>query len=260
MPTIDTVVIGAGHAGLAVSRLLTQAGRDHVVLDRGRLAESWRSERWDSLNLLSPNWMTRLPGWLYGGADQEGYMSAGGFVRYLEKYADSFAAPVETGTTVHELVSGPGSGYRVVTDRGTWQARYVVVATGPWGQPHVPTSMERLDPGIELVSSSYYRNPARLQAGGVLVVGASASGVQIADELARAGRDVVIAVGRHTRMPRSTGGSSGPAGWPAPSTRWPTRSPRDGNRRCSWSATTSVAPRTSTCAPCRTSVSGWSAG
>ena len=144
MPTIDTVVIGAGHAGLAVSRLLTQAGRDHVVLDRGRLAESWRSERWDSLNLLSPNWMTRLPGWLYGGADQEDYMSAGGFVRYLEKYADSFAAPVETGTTVHELTSGSGSGYRVVTDRGTWQARYVVVATGPWEQPHVPTSMERL--------------------------------------------------------------------------------------------------------------------
>lgn len=202
MPTIDTVVIGAGHAGLAVSRLLTQAGRDHVVLDRGRLAESWRSERWDSLHLLSPNWMTRLPGWIYGGGDQEGYMSAGGFVRYLEKYAASFAAPVETGTTVHEVVSGPGSDYRVVTDRGTWQAKYVVLATGPWGQPHVPTSMERLDPGIELVGSSYYRNPSRLQVGGVLVVGSSASGVQIADELARAGRDVVIAVGRHTRMPR----------------------------------------------------------
>ncbi len=203
MPTTDTVVIGAGHAGLAVSRLLAQAGRDHVVLDRGRVAESWRSERWDSLHLLTPNWMSRLPGWAYGGADQEGYMSAGGFVRYLEKYATSFAAPIQPGTTVHQLVGGPGGGYRVVTDRGTWRTRYVVVATGPWGQPHVPASVEGLDSDIERVSSSRYRNPSRLPAGGVLVVGSSASGVQIADELARAGRKVVVAVGSHTRMPRT---------------------------------------------------------
>lgn len=202
MPTIDTVVIGAGHAGLAVSRLLTVADRDHVVLDRGRLAESWRSERWDSLHLLSPNWMTRLPGWVYSGPDQEGYMSAGRFVRYLERYADSFAAPIQSGTTVHALDRGPGTGYRVVTDRGTWRTRHVVIATGPWGQPHVPGALQGLAAGTELVSSSRYRNPRSLQDGGVLVVGSSASGVQIADELARSGRKVVLAVGRHARTPR----------------------------------------------------------
>ncbi len=202
MPTTDTVVIGAGHAGLAVSRLLSRAGRDHVVLDRGRLAESWRSERWDSLHLLSPNWMTRLPGWIYSGPDQEGYMSAGRFVRYLEKYAASFSAPIQSGTTVRALLRGLGEGYRVVTDRGTWRTRQVVIATGPWGQPHVPPELQGLGPGTELVSSSRYRSPSGIRDGGVLVVGSSASGVQIADELARAGRKVVLAVGRHARSPR----------------------------------------------------------
>jgi len=121
MFTTDTVVIGAGQAGLAVSALLTEADRDHVVLDRGRVAERWRTERWDSLNLLTPNWMSRLPGWLYTGADQEGYMSAAEFTGYLERYAAAFSAPVETGTTVLDLSSDgrDGSGYRVVTDRGT---------------------------------------------------------------------------------------------------------------------------------------------
>jgi putative flavoprotein involved in K+ transport len=197
MSTIDTVVIGAGHAGLAVSRLLTDAGRDHVVLDRGRVAERWRTERWDSLHLLTPNWMTRLPGWWYAGPEQEAYMSAGRFVRYLERYAAFFDAPVLTGTTVQE-VSAHGDGYRVVTDQGTWRTRHVVIATGPHGKPHVPAALEH----TPVLTSNRYRNPARLAPGGVLVVGASASGVQIADELCRAGRDVTVAVGRHTRMPR----------------------------------------------------------
>ena len=197
MHTIDTVVIGAGHAGLAVSRLLTGARRDHVVLDRGRVAERWRTERWDSLHLLTPNWMTRLPGWYYGGSDPDGHLSAAGLVAHLERYAASFDAPVVGDTTVHELGEGPG-GYRVVTDRGTWRARHVVIATGPHGLPRVPAGLD----GAEVLTANRYRNPARLGPGGVLVVGASASGVQIADELNRAGRDVVLAVGRHTRMPR----------------------------------------------------------
>ena len=197
MHTIDTVVIGAGHAGLSVSRLLTGARRDHVVLDRGRVAERWRTERWDSLHLLTPNWMTRLPGWYYVGSDPDGHLSAAGLVAHLERYAASFDAPVVGDTTVHELDEGPG-GYRVVTDRGTWRARQVVVATGPHGLPRVPAGLD----GVEVLTSNRYRNPARLAPGGVLVVGASASGVQIADELNRAGRDVVLAVGRHTRMPR----------------------------------------------------------
>jgi putative flavoprotein involved in K+ transport len=105
MNTIDTVVIGAGHAGLAVSRLLTDVGRDHVVLDRGRVGERWRTERWDSLRLLTPNWMTRLPSWQHRGADPDRFMSAGGFVRYLERYAESFGSPIVGGTTCGS--SGP---------------------------------------------------------------------------------------------------------------------------------------------------------
>ena len=200
MTTVDTVVIGAGHAGLAVSRLLTAAGRDHVVLDRGRVGERWRTERWDSLHLLTPSWMTRLPGWSYEGPDPDGYLSAGAFVDHLEAYAASFGAPVEGGTTVEQVrVSGRGgSRYAVATDRGTWQTDNVVVATGPHGTPTIPAGLARDD----VLTSSEYRNPDQLPDGGVLVVGASSSGVQIADELNRAGREVVLAVGRHTRMPR----------------------------------------------------------
>ena len=197
---IDTAVIGAGHAGLAVSRLLTDAGRDHVVLDRGQVGERWRSERWDSLHLLTPNWMTRLPGWYYAGGDPEGFMAAGRFVRHLERYADSFDAPVLAHTSVRSLRSAAGGGYDVHTDDGTLRARHVVVATGPHGAPMVPASLSAAD--VEVVTSSGYRNPASLAPGGVLVVGASASGVQIADELSRAGRQVTLAVGRHTRVPR----------------------------------------------------------
>jgi putative flavoprotein involved in K+ transport len=201
MDAFDTVVIGAGHAGLAVSNLLSGAGRDHVVVDRGRVAERWRSERWDSLHLLTPNWMTRLPGHVYAGPDPDGYMSAPQLVRHLQAYAASFRAPVLTDTTVLE-VTADGDGYLVDTDRGTWRTASVVVATGPSGRPNIPVSLERLDPGIHVLTASGYRNPAQLPAGGVLVVGASSSGVQLADELARAGREVVLAVGRHTRIPR----------------------------------------------------------
>ncbi len=198
MNTIDTVVIGAGHGGLAVSRLLTEAGRDHVVVDRGRVAERWRTERWDSLHLLTPNWMTRLPGRYHVGSDPGAFMSAGQFVTHLERYAESFDAPVVGGTTVLELSPAKAGGYLLVTDRDTWRARHVVIATGPHGVPHVPAGLQP----VEVLTANRYRNPAQLASGGVLVVGASSSGVQIADELNRAGRDVVLAVGRHTRMPR----------------------------------------------------------
>jgi putative flavoprotein involved in K+ transport len=201
MPAIDTVVIGAGHAGLAVSRLLTLEGRDHVVLDRGRVAESWRSARWDSLHLLTPNWMARLPEWRHTGADSDGFMSASQFVSYLERYAASFSAPVLAGVRVEE-VSAVAQGYRVVTDCATWLARHVVVATGPTGRPNVPAALQGLGADIHLTTAADYRNPRKVADGGVLVVGASASGMQIADELAAAGRQVTVAVGRHTRMPR----------------------------------------------------------
>jgi putative flavoprotein involved in K+ transport len=198
---VDTVVIGAGQAGLAVSHLLGRAGRDHVVVDRGRVAESWRSQRWDSLRLLTPRWMSRLPGWRYTGPGQGGYMATDELITYLEGYAASSGAPLELGREVLD-VSARGDGYRVVADGRSWQTRHVVVATGPTGRPHIPAAARGLDSGVHLITPPQYRNPDQLPAGGVLVVGAAASGAQIADELVRAGRRVVLAAGRHIRMPR----------------------------------------------------------
>jgi putative flavoprotein involved in K+ transport len=199
MQRVDTVVIGAGHAGLATSRLLTDAGRDHVVLDRGRLAESWLSARWDSLRLLTPNWMSRLPMWSYQGSDSEGFMAAPELAAYLKSYAQSFDPPVQQWTSVLSVRRVDG-GYRITTTGDVWSASNVVVAAGP--RPRVPALASRLHPDVWQIHTNRYRNPAALPDGGVLVVGASASGVQIALELRQAGRDVVLAVGAHTRLPR----------------------------------------------------------
>jgi len=204
--TLDTVVIGAGQAGLATSRLLTAAGREHVVLERGHIGERWRSERWDSLRLLTPNWVLSLPGSRYGGPDPDGFAPADSFVAMLEEYAASFAAPVVDGTTVEEVrASGRGtSRYAVTTDGGTWYTRHLVIATGPHGVPIWPAGLDNHGAGdVQVLTSRDYRNPAQVAPGGVLVVGASASGVQIAEELQRAGRQVTLAVGRHTRLPRT---------------------------------------------------------
>ena len=200
-PTTHTLVIGAGQAGLAMSRCLTDADIDHVVLERGQTAERWRSVVWDSLRLLSPNWATRLPGWSYQGPAPDGYMSAVSVTRYLSDYARSFAAPVEEGADVLS-VRQDDSGFRVDTAAGSWRAANVVVATGWCDQPRVPAFADQLDPGIAQITPNTYRNPGLVPDGRVLVVGASATGVQIADELVRAGRDVVLAVGRHSRLPR----------------------------------------------------------
>ena len=137
MPITDTIVIGAGQAGLAVSRCLTDRGVDHVVLERGRIAERWRSERWDSLRLLTPNWMSRLPGWAYTGADPDGYMTAAEVADYLQGYADASAAPVREDSAVVDL-AGIDDGFEVVTTSGTWRAGNVVIATGWCDQPAVP--------------------------------------------------------------------------------------------------------------------------
>jgi putative flavoprotein involved in K+ transport len=202
MPAIDTLVIGAGQAGLAMSRCLTDAAIDHAVLERGRLGERWRSERWDSLRLLTPNWATRLPGWAYQGDDPSGFMTAAELVDHFERYADSFEAPVHEGTSVTGVRAHDG-GFVVETDDRTWRARRVVIATGWCDRPYVPAMGAELAAGIEQRTPSDYRNPDQLPAGGVLVVGASASGVQLADELRRTGREVVLAVGQHNRLPRS---------------------------------------------------------
>jgi putative flavoprotein involved in K+ transport len=202
MPSINTVVIGAGQAGLAVSHELTATGVDHVLLERGRLGERWRSERADSFSLLTPNWMSRLPGWHYRGDDPDGFMTAPELLSYFESYARSFGAPVQDETTVERVVAHR-DGYRVVTDQGTWQARNVVVATGQAGRPHVPDVARCLDRDVHQLTANRYRNPSQVPDGAVLVVGASSSGVQIADELRQTGRDVVLSVGDHTRVPRT---------------------------------------------------------
>ena len=197
----SVVVIGAGQAGLAVSNLLTAASVDHVVLDRGRVAESWRSRRWDSLRLLTPNWMTRLPDWSYHGPDPAGFMTAASVATLLDDYAESFNAPVVSDTEVLS-VRGCGDGFVVVTTAATWHAASVVIATGHCAEPRVAGFAADLDPAILQITPDRYRNPTDVPDGQVLVVGASATGVQLADELRAAGRDVLLAVGRHTRVPR----------------------------------------------------------
>jgi len=197
----DVVVVGGGPAGLAVSHELTTAGRDHVVLERGAVAESWYSQRWDSLRMITPNWMARLPGWEYRGADPDGYMSAAEVAAYLGSYATSFGAPIVAGTAVRSVRSRLDR-FEVRTDRGTWQADHVVVATGAGGRPRRPAVGGRLAADLTQVCAPDYRNPAMLAPGGVLVVGASATGLQIADELRTAGREVTLSVGHHGRLPR----------------------------------------------------------
>jgi putative flavoprotein involved in K+ transport len=197
----DTIIIGGGQAGLAMSRCLLDRGIDHVVLERGRVAERWRSERWDSLRLLTPRWQSRLPGWRYRGVDPHGYMSMPELIEYLEGYAGSFAAPVQTGTTVRAVAPDPG-GYCVSTDAGILRAPNVVIATGACDRPAIPAMAARLPGTIYQTAPTRYRSPRDLPPGGVLVIGASASGLQLADELQAAGRAVTLAVGSHTRLPR----------------------------------------------------------
>jgi len=195
------VIIGAGHAGLAMSRCLTERSIDHVVLERGEVANSWKTERWDSLRLLTPNWQCRLPGIAYEGDDPDGYRTMPETIAFIERYAGMIAAPVRTHTAVTSVRRTDG-GYAVTTDHGEWHCRSVVLATGACNIASVPALAETVPPTIATLTPMHYRNPDQLEGGGVLVVGASASGVQIADEIHRSGRPVTLAVGEHIRMPR----------------------------------------------------------
>jgi putative flavoprotein involved in K+ transport len=199
--TRDVVVIGAGHAGLAMSQCLSTRSIDHVVLERGEVADSWRHGRWDSLRLLTPNWQSRLPGHRYGGTDPDGYMTMPQVVEFIEEYASLVGAPVRTGTTVTS-VSAEGAGYRVETDRGGWQCRAVVIASGACQIPVVPSVAAALPGSVQSLTAKDYRNPGQLDDSGVLIVGASATGLQLAEEIQRSGRCVTLAVGEHIRMPR----------------------------------------------------------
>jgi putative flavoprotein involved in K+ transport len=171
------------------------------VLERGEVANSWRRERWDSLRLLTPNWLSRLPGHGYAGAEPDGYMTIEEVIGFISEYAAAAAAPVRTGTTVSSVEPG-ARGYRVVTAHGAWHCRAVVVASGACNLPLVPAISEGVPKKIVQLTPHVYRNPGQLEPGGVLVIGASASGLQLADEIQRAGHAVTVAVGEHVRMPR----------------------------------------------------------
>ena len=195
------VILGAGHSGLAMSRRLAERSIDHVVLDRSEVGGSWRT-RWHSLRLLTPNWQTSLPGFGYTGDDPDGFMTAPEVADHLAAYARAIGAPVRTGVEVTS-VAPHDDGYRVVTTAGEWVADAVVLANGGSGIANLPPLADGVPASVLSLASKDYRSPDGLPDGGVLVVGASASGVQLADELARSGRDVVLSAGEHVRMPRT---------------------------------------------------------
>jgi putative flavoprotein involved in K+ transport len=196
-----TVVVGGGQSGLAASHCLSARAIDHVVLERNDVAHSWRRERWDSLRLLTPNWQCRLPGYAYHGDDPDGFMSALQVSDFLIEYAELIAAPIRVGTTV-TCLRRTDDGYVVTTDDGQWKCTTVVVATGAFNLATVPAFAEAVPSKVTTLTPMEYRNPNQLGDGGVMVVGASATGVQIASEVRRSGRDVILSVGEHVRGPR----------------------------------------------------------
>ncbi|WP_338830770.1 NAD(P)-binding domain-containing protein [Bradyrhizobium sp. 27S5] len=198
--TIDTLVIGGGQAGLTMSHHLKQRGIAHLVLERQRIAERWRSERWDGLMFQFPNWSVRLPEFAFPHSDADGFSPAEAIVDFIEAYAAFVAPPIRCGVAVTRLRGNDSGGFIAETTDGRVTARNVVVATGPYQRPLRPDILRDAD--IFQVHASGYKNPTQLPDGAVLVIGAGASGAQIAEELARAGRRVLLSVGQHSRLPR----------------------------------------------------------
>lgn len=199
---VETIVVGAGQAGLAMSHHLAQRGREHVVLERGRVAERWRSERWDSLYFQFPNQMMRLPGHAYAGDDPDGFTHRDGVVRFIAEYAARNAAPVRCGVEVTGLRHAECGRLEVEAGPITMEATNVVVAAGPNQRPRIPPCAARLPAAIHQVTASRYTNPDELPPGGVLVVGSGASGCQIVEDLLLHGRSVHYALRGHRRVPR----------------------------------------------------------
>lgn len=200
--TIDTLVVGAGQAGVAMSEHLSRQGVPHLVLERNRIAEAWRTGRWDSLVANGPAWHDRFPG-LEFDLDPDAFAPKDQVAAYFEAYARKIDAPIRTGVEVKRVVRNVGRpGFRVETSEGVIDARHLVVATGPFQRPVIPAIAPE-HAGITQIHSADYHNPQQLPEGAVLVVGAGSSGVQIADELQRAGRQVYLSVGAHDRPPRA---------------------------------------------------------
>lgn len=197
---VETLIIGAGQAGIAMSEQLSKRGVPHLVLERSRIAERWRSERWDSLVANGPAWHDRFPNRQFTGIDPNGFASAGQIVDYLVGYSAQINAPIRCGVEVQALHK-TDDGFRAETSAGVIEARNVVAATGPFQRPIIPALVPD-EAGITQIHSAIYRNPAQLPAGAVMVIGAGSSGVQIAAELRRAGRRVFLSAGPHDRPPR----------------------------------------------------------
>jgi putative flavoprotein involved in K+ transport len=202
MERATAVVIGAGHAGLAASHFLGERSIDHVVLERGEIANSWRRERWDSLRLLTPNWQSRLPGHRYEGPDPDGYMTIGEVTEFIDRFAKVSNSPVRTGENVTS-VRRTDVGYEVTTSLSEIRCRTIVIASGACNEPAVPRFRDAVPASVEQLTPFDYREPAGVTDGGVLVVGASATGVQLAAELQLSGRPVTLSVGEHVRLPRT---------------------------------------------------------
>jgi len=199
---VGTLIVGGGQAGLAMSEHLSKRGVPHLIVERHRIAERWRSERWDSLVANGPAWHDRFPGTTFSGIDPDSFATKDQIVDYFVAYAQQIAAPIRCGVEVKALhKKADGSGFQADTSEGLIEATNVVVATGPFQRPLVPTAVPA-DTGIAQIHSAAYRNPGQLREGAVLVIGAGSSGVQIADELVRAGRRVYLSVGPHNRPPR----------------------------------------------------------
>jgi putative flavoprotein involved in K+ transport len=200
---VETLVVGAGQAGVAMSEHLSNSGVQHLVLERNRIAERWRSERWDSLVANGPAWHDRFPGMEFSEIDADAFAPKEMVADYFVAYAEKIAAPIRIGVEVREVRRNEGHpGFRVETSEGVIEADSVVAATGPFQRPVIPPLIPE-DAGVMQMHSSAYRNPEQFPEGAILVVGAGSSGVQIADELLRAGKRVYLSVGPHDRPPRS---------------------------------------------------------
>lgn len=201
---VDVVVIGAGQAGLAVSRCLVGRGIEHLVLERDQVAQAWR-DRWDSFTLVTPNWTLDLPGRPYAGDDPEGHVPGSEIVAYLQAYADGL--PIREGVAVNALHVGADGGFTVDTTTGPLAARIVVVCTGAFQHPHRPSAALGFPPGVVVMDATQYRNPASLPEGRVLVIGSGQTGVQLTEELHLAGREVFLSCGRAPWAPRRLDGT-----------------------------------------------------
>jgi putative flavoprotein involved in K+ transport len=200
-PHDDVLIVGAGQGGLSVSWFLTKAGIAHRVLDRGGVAHAWKSHRWDSFCLVTPNWSINLPGRPYTGSDPDGFMPRDDFVAYMQAWARDFGAPVEDNTEVTRITPEQ-DGFRLETNRGPRRARTVVVATATYQKPRLPSLAADLPADILQIHAEAYKNPDQARPGAVLVVGSGQTGCQVVEDFVRAGREVYLCVSRTGRLPR----------------------------------------------------------